>query len=597
MTTYTPPAAEIAFVINRLIGLESLAALPGYESVNAELLDAVIEEAGKVASEVFAPLNTVGDKQGVRFQDGAVTMPPGFKEAYKAHVDGGWNAVPIDSEQGGQGLPWLFSMAVQEMWQSANAAFTLITLLNQGATELLLTHGSESLKAKYLPNLVSGTWGGTMNITEPQAGSDVGAIASKAVPEGDRYRVYGQKIFISYGDHDLTDNIIHFVLARLPGAPEGTRGLSLFLVPKILVNDDGSLGAPNDVRVVSVEHKMGQHVSPTCVMAFGDKDGALGWLVGAEHGGIAAMFTMMNNARVGVGVQALGLMERSRQNAVDYARTRIQSRDILKPKEPPVPIIRHPDVRRMLMAVRSATEAARALAYSCAACIDFAKRSPDPAAREAAKAREELLTPLVKAWITDFGSETTSVALQVCGGMGYVQETGMAQHVCDGRVLSIYEGANGIHAGDLVFRKIVRDQGAALRALLAEADEVLAAIAKDSSPAFKALHRHLGDSVVYLRASTAWILQNAKEHVADVAAIATPFLRLAGNTVAGFYLIKSAWIAQSDLAAGQGDPAFLTAKIATAHFYAEHVLPLNAGLAMIVTEGAGSVRALPEEGF
>ena len=476
-------------------------------------------------------------------------------------------------------------------------ALALCTLLNQGAIELLAAHGSEALKTKYLPKMVTGDWTGTMNITEPQAGSDVGAVRCKAERAGDHFLITGQKIFISYGDHDMADNIIHFVLARLPDAPEGTRGLSLFLVPKLMVKDDGSLGEPNDVRVVSIEHKLGQHAGPTCIMAFGDKEGAIGYLVGEENGGIAGMFTMMNNARIGVGVQGLALMERSYQLARNYAKMRVQSRDVAKPKEPPVLIIKHPDVRRMLMTMRSQTEAARALALMCAFAIDTSKRETDAAQKRAATERVDLLTPVIKAWFTDLSNEVASLGVQVFGGMGYVEESGAAQHMRDARVLSIYEGANGIHANDLVFRKLARDNGTAFRVMIAEVDAFLAELKKQSGEAFASMYKNLSLSLVKLLETGIWIIQQAKADPSKAAAGAAPFLRLTGNTLGGFYLIQSAYLAQKDLTAGTGDANYLTAKIATARFYAEHILPQNIGLSATVVEGSTATLGMPETAF
>jgi len=596
MIPYSPPLADIRFILTRLIGLERIAALPGYDSVNEELVDAILGAAGQLASEVFAPLNDSGDKEGAHFINGKVTTPKGFREAYQAHVEGGWNALPTEAEWGGQDLPWSLAMPVQEMWQGSNMSLALCTLLNQGAIELLAAHGDAALKAKYLPKMVSGVWSGTMNITEPQAGSDVGAISSRAVREGDHFLVTGQKIFISFGDHDMVDNIIHFVLARLPNAPEGTRGLSLFLVPKIMVNDDGSLGAPNDVRVVSIEHKLGQHAGPTCVMAFGDNGGATGYLVGAENGGIAAMFVMMNKARIGVGIQGLGLMERAYQQARDYAKTRVQSPDIAKPKDPPGLIIRHPDVRRMLLQMRSATEAARAIALNCAFALDGAKRAADETEKQAAAARVDLLTPVVKAWFTDLCNEMTSVGVQVYGGMGYIEEAGAAQHMRDARVLSIYEGTNGIQANDLVFRKLARDDGAAFSVLLKEIDAFLSESSAGEG-VFVGMRRNLTTSLAQIREASAWIIQQAKTNPANAAAVSTSFLRLTGNTIGGFYLIRSAWLAKQDLAAGVGEPEFLKAKIITAQFFASQILPQNLGLAAIVMGGGEAVLAMPEDAF
>ena len=586
MIPYTAPLTEIRFLLTRLLGLEKVAALPGYEAVNEELADAVLGEAAKIASEVFAPLNHSADKEGAKFENYAVTMPAGCREAYQAFVDGGWNGLAVDEAHGGQGLPWLLAMPVQEMLQAANLGLALATLLNQGAVELLSVHGSVPLRTKFLAKMVSGEWSGTMNLTEPQAGSDVGAVKCRAVKKDDHYLITGQKIFISYGDHDLTENIIHLVLARLPDAPEGTKGLSLFLVPKILVGDDGNLGAVNDVRVVSIEHKLGQHASPTCIMAYGDKTGAVGYLVGQENGGIAAMFTMMNNARINVGVQGLGLMERSYQQALEFAKTRVQSRDITKPKNPPVAIIQHPDVRRMLMWMKSHTEAARALAYACAFAVDQSKHGADDAAKAKGYARVDVLTPMVKSWLTDLSNELTSMGVQVHGGMGFIEETGAAQHMRDARVLAIYEGTNGIQGNDLVFRKIARDGGAAFNELLAEVTEFLPELKSQQGDDFTSMHKQLTAAVKALRESTIWVLAKAGSDVAQAAASASPFLRLASTVFGGFYLIKSAVIAADDLATRNGDAAFLANKIITARFYAEHVLPQCAGWATTVMEGA-----------
>lgn len=588
MVPYNPPVADIRYLLTRLIGMERLSALPTYEAVADELVDAVLDETAKIASDVFAPLNDVGDKKGAKFNNGVVTMPDGFKDAYQAFVDGGWNGLAVDTEAGGQGLPATLGMAVQEMLQSANLALALCTLLNQGAIELLHTHGSESLRAKFLPKLVSGEWTGTMNLTEPQAGSDVGAVKSRAIRENNYYRITGQKIYISYGDHDMAENIIHLVLARLPDAPEGTKGLSLFLVPKFLVNDDGSLDEANDVRTVSIEHKLGQHASPTCVLAYGDKGGAIGYLVGAENGGINAMFTMMNNARIGVGVQGLALMERSYQQARDYAATRVQSRAIDKPKEQPVAIIEHPDVRRMLMMMRATTEAARALAYSCAYYVDVARRAEDAHDKQAGSVCVDLLTPIVKGWITDLSNEMTSMGVQVYGGMGYIEEAGIAQHMRDARVLGIYEGTNGIQANDLVFRKMARDNGVAFSDMLKAVEGLLPVLEKTGGEHFPVLYQSLLQSLAALRDAGAWVVTTAKGNPALAAATASPFLRLAGNVLGGYYLFKTASLATADLGSKTGDPRYLNAKILTARFYADHILTLSTGLARTVKEGGNS---------
>ncbi|MFY9287492.1 MAG: acyl-CoA dehydrogenase [Alphaproteobacteria bacterium] len=596
MIPYSPPLADIRFVLTRLIGLENIAAMHGYDTIGDDVVEAVLDETAKIASEIFAPLNDAGDKVGASFSNGTVTMPAGFKEAYQAFVEGGWNGLPVEEELGGQGLPWCVGMPVQEMLQSANLALALCTLLNQGAVDLLAVHGSEELKKKFLPKMVSGEWTGTMNLTEPHAGSDVGAVSSKAIKDGKHYKITGQKIFISYGDHDMTDNIIHLVLARLPNAPEGTKGLSLFLVPKIMVNDDGSLGQTNDVRTVSIEHKLGQHASPTCVLAYGDNGGAVGYLVGQENGGINAMFTMMNNARIGVGIQGLALMERAYQQACDYAKTRVQSRDLRKPKEPPVAIIQHPDVRRMLLWMKSHIEAARALAYSCAFAVDASKRGDDGKKKWGA-ARVDLLTPIVKAWLTDLSNEITSVAVQVYGGMGFIEEAGVAQHMRDARVLAIYEGTNGIQANDLVFRKMARDEGAAFRDMLAETYKFLPELKKLPGDDCASIYKHLSNALSQLDQAATWILKKAKEDAIAAAASAAPFLRLMGNALGGYYLAKSALIAQNGLAERGADAHFLNNKIMTARFYAEHVLPQCAALAITVTDGSTVTTATTDQFF
>lgn len=590
MIPYAPPLEELRFVLGRLIGLDRLSSLPDFESVNDELADAILSEAGRLASDVFAPLNFSGDQEGAHLVNGQVTMPKGCREAYQAFVEGGWNGLAVDAEHGGQGLPAVLGMAVQEMLQSANLGLALCTLLNQGAVELIASHGAENLRTLYLPKMVSGAWSGTMNLTEPQAGSDVGAVKCRAVSNGDgTYKLIGQKIFISYGDHDLAENIIHLVLARLPDAPEGTKGLSLFLVPKFMVNQDGSLGAQNDVHAVSLEHKLGQHASPTCVMAYGDKTGAIGYLVGQENGGIAAMFTMMNNARIGVGVQGLALMERSTQQAIEFARTRVQSRDIAKPSAPPVAIIQHPDVKRMLMLMKAQTESARALAYDCALHNDLSRKSLSEAERQASRVRVDILTPLVKSWLTDLANEVTSIGVQVHGGMGYIEETGAAQHMRDARVLAIYEGTNGIQGNDLVFRKIARDGGAGLMLLLNEVEALLPLLAEQKGDDCSVIAESLRAALADVHQATEFVLSKAKTDVAAAAAIASPYLRLVATMLGGYYMARSALVAQTALMQRQDDPAFMTQKIATARFYAEHVIPLTKSLKVTVLQGASSV--------
>ncbi len=594
---FTPPMLEIRFVLTRLIGLDKLSGLPGCESVGEDIIDAVLSEVGKIASDVFAPLNDTGDKNGATFSDGIVTMPAGFKEAYKAFIDGGWNGLEVEEEFGGQGLPSILGMSVFEMLQAANVSLALCPMLNVGALELLTTHGDEATKKKFLPKMVSGEWSGSMDLTESQAGSDVGAVKTKAVKEGDHYRISGQKIFISYGDHNMAENVIHLVLARLPDAPEGTRGLSLFLVPKLLVNEDGSLGENNEVRTISIEHKMGMHSSPTCVIAFGDQKGSVGHLIGKENGGIAAMFTMMNNARIHVGVQGLGVMERAYQHAHDYAKLRVQSRAIDNPRGPSVTIVHHPDVRRMLMEMKALTEAARAIAYHAAIAVDTSRRSKDEAQKAQALARVALLTPVVKAWITDRANDVASLGVQVFGGVGYIEEAGAAQHMRDARVLMIYEGTNGIQSQDLVFRKLVYDQGAAFCTMTDEIDVFLKTWPSDLPEKFSHLRDNLANALSALKDAAAWILQNGKASPALTAASAYSFLRLFGNVLGGYYLTRSALLAQDDLSAQKGDLEFLASKVLTARFYAAQILPQSRGLAEIIRCGAEATVESTENSF
>ncbi|MBY0428849.1 MAG: acyl-CoA dehydrogenase [Alphaproteobacteria bacterium] len=585
--TYTPPLNDILFVLTRLIGLDKIAALPGYDSVSDDLTRSILEEAGKLAAGTFAPLNHNGDKQGLKFSNNAVTMPDGFVAAYKEYVDGGWNGLSFSEEIGGQGLPATLAMPVQEMLQTANLSLALCTLLNQGAIELLHRHGTESQKKTYLPNMVSGAWSGTMNLTEPQAGSDVGAVRCKAMKDGQHYKVTGQKIYISYGEHDMTENIIHLVLARLPDAPEGTKGLSLFLVPKFLVNADGTLGARNDAYAISIEHKLGQHASPTCTMAYGEKGGAYAELVGEENRGIEAMFVMMNNARIGVGIQGLALCERAMQHAANFARSRVQSKPLKKGADKPVTIIQHPDVRRMLMLMKSQTEAARALAYSAAFAIDAKHQE-----------RVDLLTPIVKAWITDLSNELTSLSVQVFGGMGFVEETGAAQHMRDARVLAIYEGTNGIQANDLVFRKLARDDGKAFNEYLAEMRDIAKLIGNATGDDALQIAGNLNRSLGHLEQAAKHLLTMAKIDMNATAFAAAPFLRLFAITAGGARLAESAYIANQELKSPNGFSAdFLESKIITARFYAESILPQTAGLLPTILANQNGVMAMPENWF
>jgi alkylation response protein AidB-like acyl-CoA dehydrogenase len=596
MTTYLAPVRDMRFVMNELAGLARLQSLPGFEEATPELADAVLEEAAKLAAEVLAPLNKPGDAQGARLGKEGVIAADGFAHAYRMFVDGGWNGLGGDPEFGGQGLPSLVHAATVEMWNAANMSFALCPMLTIGAMEAIKAHGSAELKARYLAKLVSGEWTGTMNLTEPQAGSDLSAVRTRAVPEGDHYRIFGQKIFITWGDHDMAGNVIHLVLARLPDAPEGTRGISLFLVPKFLVGADGAPGARNDVACASIEHKLGIHASPTCVMSFGDGAGAIGYLVGRENQGLAHMFTMMNEARQKVGVQGLGIAERAYQQAREYARERVQGRLTGRKHGDRVTIVHHPDVRRMLMTMKSQVEAMRAFGYVVAADIDLAHRHPDEAERRLRQERVELLTPVLKAWCTELGVEIASLGVQVHGGMGYIEETGACQHLRDARIATIYEGTTGIQAGDLVGRKLAADKGAAMRALVAEmrATEVELVRADDTNLA--AIAAALGNAIQSLEMATAGVLRDLSANPDAALAASVSYLMLAGYVCGGWQMARAALAAHARLAAG-ADEGFHRAKLATARFYADQVLPKTSALAAAVLSGASTALALDEAQF
>jgi 3-(methylthio)propanoyl-CoA dehydrogenase len=594
--SYTAPIREMAFTLEAIAGLGEVAPHFG-DSVAPDLVQQVLSEAGKLASEVLAPVNRSGDREGSVLENGVVRTPKGFKEAYKAYAEGGWNGLPFEPEYGGQGLPWVLAIPVQEMWNAANLGWAVGPLLTFGAVEALTSHGTEAQKRTYLPKLISGEWAATMNLTEPQAGSDVGALRTKAVREGDRYRITGQKIFITYGDQDWTDNIIHLVLARLPDAPAGSKGISLFLVPKFMVRPDGSLGERNDLRVVSLEHKMGINGSPTCVMAYGDGGGAVGYLIGEENEGLACMFTMMNNARLQVGLQGVAIAERAYQQARDYARARVQSREVGGRNPAAVPIIRHPDVRRMLLHMKALIEASRALAYSSAASLDLAKRHPDPEERARHQARIDLLTPVVKAWSTDIGVEVASLGIQVHGGMGFIEETGAAQHYRDARITPIYEGTNGIQANDLVFRKLGRDQGAAARAFLAEVEATEAALAAARGDDLGALHQQLAAGREALGVATTSVIEALKSDAKLAAAGAVAYLRLFGLVAGGHLIARGALAANDALAAGGRDSGFYEARLAVARFYADHLLSQAPALLHPIRKGGGTVLSFAEDQF
>ncbi len=589
MADYRAPLKEIRFTLNHIADLPKLARFPGCENAEAGVVDAVLEEAAKFAAGVLGPLNRTGDLQGARYENGVVRTSSGFADAYRRFVEGGWNGVPFEPEHGGGGLPWAVSLAIQEMMTSANMAFCLCPLLNQGAVEALSAHGTEEQKRIYLENMVSGRWTGTMNLTEPQAGSDVGALRTRAERQPDgSYRIQGQKIFITFGEHDMAENIIHLVLARLPGAPAGTRGISLFLVPKFLVNADGSLGERNDLRCVSIEHKLGIHGSPTCVMSFGDNGGAIGWLIGEENKGMRCMFTMMNNARLSVGLQGLAIAERAYQQAVSFARDRRQGKPPVGPENGG--IIHHPDVRRMLLLMKSQIEAMRALVYLNGEAMDLARRHPDETERKRAQHLVELLTPVSKGWSTDLGVELTSIGVQIHGGMGFIEETGAAQHMRDSRIAPIYEGTNGIQAADLVMRKLPLEGGETVRRFIAGIESFAAGIGGELAD-FKA---PLAAAAGALKTASEWLLPKVAGDPVAAAAGSSAYLRLFG-TVAGGYLLARGAAEAARLAAAGDDVPFHRAKIATARFYMEQVLPQAAALVGPATAGADALYAVDEE--
>ncbi len=580
------------FVLEELAGLDQIARLPGCEELNLELVQQILEENARFSSEVLAPLNHPGDQQGSLWKDGQVSTPKGFKEAYRAFVEGGWNALQFPPEYGGQGLPKLVATPVMEMWKSANLSFSLCPLLTTGAVEALLLRGSEEQKKRFLPRMVEGAWTGTMNLTEPQAGTDLGLLKTRAERQPDgTYRLRGQKIFITYGEHDFTDNIIHMVLARTTDAPPGVRGISLFIVPKVLVNPDGSLGARNDVKCASLEHKLGIHASPTAVMVYGEKDGAVGYLVGEENRGLEYMFIMMNAARFAVGLQGVSIGERAYQQALAYAKERIQSRDVSGGNES-VPIIRHPDVRRMLMAMKSQTEAMRALAYVAAASMDLARRHPDKAERMKHQGFVDFMIPVVKGWCTETGVEIASTGVQVHGGMGFIEETGAAQHYRDARITTIYEGTTGIQSNDLVGRKIGREAGVTAKAIIALMRQTEGALVGEE---FASMRSAFSAAVAALSECVEWIVASYANEARAVHAVSVPFLLMTGVVAGGWQMARAALAARRRLDEGDSDRSFLEAKLASAQFYFDHVLPRAHAMRDTVLRGSKSVLALNED--
>jgi alkylation response protein AidB-like acyl-CoA dehydrogenase len=608
--SYQAPFEDMLFDIEHLAGIEQIAQWPGFEEAGLETARAVLQECARFNAEVVAPLNHEADKAPSTWAGGRVTTSRGFKEAYRQYTEGGWQGLQHPPAWGGQGLPRTIGAACGEILQAASLSFALCPMLTDGAIEALLTAGSDALKNTYLPKLVSGQWTGTMNLTEPQAGSDLALVRARAEPRraDGTYRIFGTKIFITYGEHDLAENIIHLALARVAGAPEGIKGISLFVVPKFLVNADGSLGPRNDVACSGIEHKLGIKASPTATLQFGDGrpgsgaegaagPGPVGYLVGEENRGLEIMFIMMNAARYAVGVQGVAVADRAYRQAAAYARERVQSRPADGSAREPVAIIHHPDVRRMLMTMRALTEGCRAMACVAAAACDAARRHPDPAARAQSRAFHEFLVALVKGYSTEMSLEVTSLGVQIHGGMGFMEETGAAQHYRDARILPIYEGTTAIQSNDLVGRKTARDGGQTARAIAAQIEQTERQLAASASAEAEAVAAALAVARQAFADAAAFMVENAPRNPNAACAGSVPYLMLAGNLVAGWQLGRSLLAAQAQLAAGQGNAAFLRAKIATAHFYAEHILPRAASLRQAIVGGAASVLALPVESF
>jgi len=598
MSQYTPPLQDIQFVLNELAGLREISELPGFGEATPDLVQAVLEEAGTFASEVIAPINHKGDIEGVRLEEGQPRTASGWREAYAQFTQAGWPALAAPKDLGGQNLPSLVAAAVEEMWNGGSVAFGLLTLLSRGAINVLQHAGSDNLKAKFLSRMVSGEWTGTMVLTEPQAGSDLSAVRTQAVPEGDgTYRLCGTKIFITYGDHDLAPNVVHLVLARVQGAPAGTKGISLFAVPKVVVNEDGSLGERNDVKCVSLERKLGLHATPTCVMAFGDTKGAVGYLVGEENRGLEYMFIMMNSARFAVGLEGIGLAERAYQQARAYARERVQGVEQGSGVGTKVPIIRHPDVRRMLLSMKSRIEAMRALAAVIAASMDKAAVHPDPKERSSNLAFVDLMMPIVKGWFTETGLNITSMGIQVHGGTGFIEETGAAQHLRDARITTIYEGTTGIQAMDLIGRKVGRDAGRTIRSVIERMKEVQAELEKPDHAELRAIGLQLKKGVSDLSEAVEFLTESYATGPKPALAGSVPFLELLGIVSGGWQMGRAALAAHRLLAGGGSDREFLQSKILTCCFYADHVLSQSAGLRHAIVFGADATLALSESAF
>jgi len=587
--TYAAPLRDIKFVLDEIAGLPGIADLPGYGDATPDLVDSILTEAAKIAETVLAPLNGAGDTQGAYLSNGKVVVTPGWNEAWQTLTEGGWNGVSSPAEYGGMGLPEVLGLGVAEMWQSANLAFALCPMLTQGAVNAIRLYGSDEQKARYLPRMVSGEWTGTMDLTEPQAGSDLAAVRTRAVPDGEGYRITGQKIFITYGDHEMTSNIIHLVLARLPDTPPGVKGISLFIVPKMLLDANGNAAGPNDVVCASLEHKLGIHGSPTAVLAFGDKSGAWGELVGEPNRGLEYMFAMMNDARLRVGLQGLAIAERAYQQALAYARDRVQGTPLGFSGEGKAAIVHHPDVRRMLATMKARIDAMRGLLYEVAAAHDIAHAHPDETVRAAAQRKIDLLTPVAKGWCTENGIDITSLGVQIHGGMGYIEETGAAQHWRDARITTIYEGTTGIQANDLIGRKLIRDKGAALAELLG-AITATAGELQASPGGLRGIGESLLAAAGQARDASEWVLAAAAKDPRLPYAAAVPFLHLMGVVTGAYVLARAA-----KAASGRPDPdGYYASKIALAQLYTAHVLPQAASYWASIREGSEAVLQLSE---
>ena len=595
--SYTAPLKDMLFNIEHLARIDQIAKIPGFEDAGLETAQAVLEECARLNAEVIAPLNWEGDKNPSSHSGTSVTTTPGFREAYKQFAEGGWQSLQHPADYGGQGLPKTIGAACGEMLNSANMSFALCPMLTDGAIEALLTAGSDEMKAKYLDKLISGEWTGTMNLTEPQAGSDLAAVRTRAEPQPDgTYKVFGTKIFITYGEHDMAENIIHLVLARVQGAPEGVKGISLFVVPKFMVKEDGSLGDRNDVYCVSIEHKMGIKASPTAVLQYGDHGGAVGYLVGEENRGLEYMFIMMNAARYAVGVQGIATAERAYQKAVQYARDRVQSRPVDGSLPKAGPIIHHPDVRRMLMTMRAYTEGCRAMATVAAAAYDAAHHHPDADVRKDNQAFYEFLVPLVKGYSTEMSIDVASLGVQVHGGMGFIEETGCAQYYRDAKILTIYEGTTAIQANDLVGRKTARDGGTGAKSIAAQIAKTEAELLASSNVDALAVGKRLKAAREAFVDVVEYIAAHGRSDPNAAYAGSVPYLMLAGNLVAGWQMGRALLVALTPEAQAQ-DAAFMAAKVATARFYADHILSKVPGMRDSIVEGAGSVTALALDAF